>query len=67
MTIPFGRRRLTLTVAVTRAHPRSWEDAGPAIGATDAELASLARRQAVDIYRPQWEGLRLVYGGTRRP
>ena len=66
MTIPFGRRRLIVTFVPAPVRSRPGDD-GAALGATDAELATLARNQTVDLDRPQWEGLRLLYGGTRRP
>ena len=65
MTIPFGRRRLILTVAIAPASSRRWDGAA-ALGATDAELASFARNRAGDVDRVHWEGLRLMYGGARR-
>ena len=65
MTISFGRRRLILTVAV--AAPSQHQDNPLALDATDAELARLARDRSVDLDRVHWEGLRLMYGGVRRP
>ena len=66
MTIPLGRRRLVVSVAVGRVAPPE-RVADPLPGATDAELARLARGGTIDIDRARWEGLTLLYGGLRRP
>jgi hypothetical protein len=66
MTIPFGRRRLTLTVSLTKAPQVCWDTQIPA-GADDRELAYYSRIDAHDIDRARWEALALMYGGVRRP
>ncbi len=67
MTIPFGRRRLVVSVAVASRHDRPDTIADPLPGATDAELARLSRGGTIDIDRARWEGLTLLYGGLRQP
>jgi len=67
MTIPFGRRRLVVSVAVAGRDERSAPIVDPLPGATDAELARLSRGGTIDIDRARWEGLTLLYGGLRRP
>ena len=65
MTIPFGRRRLIVTLAVTGAPRQPWaSDIPPETG--DRELARLAKGGAVDIERARWESLALMYGGQPR-
>jgi len=66
MTIPFGRRRLIFTFSLIAAPPSGLTDMIP-LGASDAELANLSRHGAIDIDRARWEGLKLIYGGPRRP
>jgi len=66
MTIPFGRRRLVLTVALTPSPSRSSAPT-PLVGADDEELARYSRRPAVDVDQAKWEGMALLYGGHRRP
>ena len=66
MTIPFGRRRLILTLAlVPPSRPTLDGDIPP--GTTDLDLARLARRAAVDLDRPRLDALTLMYGGHRQP
>lgn len=64
MTIPFGRRRLVVSFALAGqdAPPRALD---PLPGATDAELAHLARGGGGDIDRARWDALVLMYGGRR--
>ena len=62
MTIPFGRRRLIVTLAVSGTPRRSWADGIPP-ETGDLELARLAKGGAVDIERARWETLTLIYGG----
>ena len=57
----FGRRLIPPRAPAARPVPPA------ALGATDAELASFARNRAGDVDRAHWEGLRLMYGGARRP
>ncbi len=65
MTIPFGRRRLIVTLAVTGTPRQPWAgDFPPETG--DRELARLAKGGTVDIDRARWESLSLMYGGQRR-
>ena len=66
MTIPFGRRRLILSVALTPAQPERWDDVIPP-GTDDVDLARLSRRDPMDLDRARWEGLSLIYGGARKP
>jgi hypothetical protein len=66
MTIPFGRRRLILTVSLTKVPNAGWDQQIP-VGADDRELAYYSRADAHDIERARWEALTLVFGGTRRP
>ena len=47
MQIPFGRRRLIVTVALTPAPPRLWEEA-VAVGLGDHDLARLSRGAGID-------------------
>ncbi len=62
MTIPFGRRRLIVTLAVTGAPRRPWtDDIPPETG--DQDLARLAKGGAIDIERARWETLMFIYGG----
>ena len=65
MTIPFGRRRLKLTLAVTSAPTQDWDGLIPP-GSSDQELARLSRQEPMDIDRARWEGLTLLYGGFRQ-
>lgn len=71
MTIPFGRRRLTMTLDVclslapTETRQRTVRPGLP-LGADDHELARLSRVQPLDVDRARWEGLALLYGGSRR-
>ncbi len=70
MTIPFGRRRLIVTVALHRAGtPESVRGAalGLPLGADDHELARLSRRPALDSDVARWPGMSLIYGAARRP
>lgn len=70
MTIPFGRRRLILTVAFAPATAAtSARSSLPQLmlGADDHDLARLSQQPPVDIERARWEGLALLYGGSRRP
>lgn len=70
MTIPFGGRRLILTVALAPSPAPSRSRSAPfalPLGADDHELARLSRRPALDIDVARWEGMALIYGGTRRP
>lgn len=70
MTIPFGRRRLILTVALAgAAAPGRARAVFPELplGADDHELARLSRRPALDVDVARWEGMALIYGGARRP
>ena len=65
MTIPFGRRRLTLTFAGASSVTQDWDGVIPP-GSSDQELARLSRQEPMDIDRARWEGLTLLYGGFRR-
>ena len=65
MTIPFGRRRLTLTFAVASPATQDWDGVIPP-GSSDQDLARLSRQEPMDIDRARWEGLTLLYGGFRR-
>jgi hypothetical protein len=65
MTIPFGRRRLILTVALTSA-PARFREPQRAAGADDQELVRLSRQPDVDIDLARWEGLSILYGASRR-
>ena len=65
MTIPFGRRRLVVSlVAPPTASPAL--DVPDALGATDAELAHLNREYHAAAERGRWEAMTLMYGGQRR-
>ena len=66
MTIPLGRRRLVLTVAMAPASSRPWDGAA-AFGATDARLASFATNRAGDVAGAHREALRPMSAGARRP
>lgn len=66
MTIPFGRRRLVVSVALAAGAPPARRLDADA-GGTDAELARLGRGPLVDIDRARWDALTLIYGGHRRP
>ncbi len=66
MTIPFGRRRLTLTLAFATAPVRLWEDQ-VLQGASDAEVAHFVQGDTLGYDRGTWEGMTLLYGGHRRP
>jgi hypothetical protein len=66
MTIPFGRRRLVLTMQVVADPPRLWAGTDP-LGATDEELARLNRRKSADVEQLRWEAMTLMYGGPHRP
>lgn len=65
MTIPFGRRRLTVSLSPSQApaRPRAL-DALAAQGGTDAELAYLRLRNTQDALadRARWDALVLLYG-----
>jgi hypothetical protein len=65
MTIPFGRRRLVLTMQVVADPPRLWDGTDP-LGATDADLARLNRRKAIDVEQLRWDAMALMYGGQHR-
>lgn len=66
MTIPFGRRRLILTLSLTTT-PHLTKDEGVPLGLDDRELVRWTRTEPLDIDRARWEGLSLIYGGVRRP
>ena len=66
MTIPFGRRRLILSLAVQASHPTAADHPG-ALGATDAELAHLNGDRLRAEERVRWDAMTLLYGGRRRP
>lgn len=66
MTIPFGRRRLTLTLDFATAPDRLWEDQ-LLQGASDAEVAHFVRGGTSGYDRGTWAGMTLLYGGHRRP
>ena len=65
MTIPFGRRRLSITLITAQppARPRVL-DALAAQGGTDLELAHLHLRNAQDVLtdRVRWDAMALLYG-----
>ena len=65
MTIPFGRRRLSITLIAAQppARPRVL-DALAAQAGTDLELAQLRHRNAQDILadRARWDAMALLYG-----
>ena len=64
MTIPFGRRRLVLTVVAAPRHPHGpvAPELPAAVGATDAELARLVAHDAADIDRARWQAMTMMYG-----
>jgi len=64
MTIPFGRRRLILTLAA--APPPRLAASEIPDGASDAELVQWVRHGGIDVDRARWEGMTLLYGGFRR-
>ena len=65
MTIPFGRRRLSITLIAAQppARPRVL-DALATQGGTDLELAHLRLRNAQDVLadRARWDAITLLYG-----
>ncbi len=65
MTIPFGRRRLTISLATDQApaRPRVLDDLA-AQGGTDAELAQLRLRNHQDVVadRARWSAMAILYG-----
>ena len=62
MTIPFGRRRLVVSLSLTPSHSLTWDEVTPA-GGTDADLARLNRHRAPDIETTRWQTL---YGWASR-
>ena len=66
MTIPFGRRRLIVTLNLTTKPDLAKDDSVP-LGLDDRELVRWTRTEPLDIDRARWEGLSLIYGGVRRP
>lgn len=66
MTIPLGRRRLILSLAVLASQPTA-ADLPSALGASDLELARLNADRHLAAERPRWDAMTLMYGGTRRP
>ena len=62
MTIPFGRRRLVIALV---AAPGRVSEYPAAVGASDAELARLARSVDADFAREQWETQALLQGVRR--
>jgi len=70
MTIPFGRRRLILSVALTRtsaAAPARSTDPFWLLGADDHELARLSLQPGLVAELARLEGFSIFYGGQRRP
>lgn len=67
MTIPFGRRRIVVSVAFDRTDA-PLRPTAPLLGGTDAELARLAQGGpgTIDIDGARWAALTLLYGGCRR-
>ncbi len=65
MTIPFGRRQLTISLIAAQppARPRAL-DALAAQAGTDLELAHLRLRNAQDVLadRARWDAMALLYG-----
>ena len=62
-TIPFGRRRLVLTLAAEPIRSRAPEPAS-VVGASDAELARLASRRH-DADQARWDLWAALHGGPR--
>jgi hypothetical protein len=62
-TIPFGRRRLVLSVAAESIRSRAPEP-GAALGASDAELVRLTSRRS-DVEQARWDVWLSMYGGPR--
>jgi len=62
MTIPFGRRRLVIAFV---AAPNRASDYPSAAGASDAELARLARPIDPEFARGQWETQAILQGIRR--
>jgi hypothetical protein len=62
MTIPFGHRRLVISLV---AAPERAADYPAAAGASDRELARLARPVDSDLVREQWETQALLQGVRR--
>ena len=62
-TIPFGRRRLVLTLAAEPSRSRAPEPTA-VLGASDAELARLASRR-YDADQARWDLWTALHGGPR--
>jgi hypothetical protein len=62
MTIPFGRRRLVIALV---ADPGRALEYPAAAGASDRELARLARPVDPDFAREQWETQAMLQGVRR--
>jgi hypothetical protein len=64
MTIPFGRRRLIVSL-VDASPRRKLFGYSMAINASDAELARLNQFNAAASDRLRWESTAALYGGPR--
>jgi len=64
MTIPFGRRRLLISLVTAPARSRAMR-VPAAEAATDAELARLSGYHAALADRARWEADVALYGGFR--
>jgi hypothetical protein len=64
MTIPFGRRRLIVSLVDTTPR-RKVSGFSAAVNATDAELARLNQMSAAGSDRLRWETTAALYGGPR--
>ncbi len=66
MTIPFGRRRMNITLSRSSARTRGWEQLAAA-GMDDQELSRLNQRNTCTYEGAPWVRLRLIYTDGRRP